>query len=199
MTGLRCPEPEKGRNVVKVSRAVFDPALCSRSRRVAVGLSCSLALAADLLTDEAPLHVLTLVAVTALVAATRLHLMGSSYGLMRALGACAASQPALHIAAEYGPHAQVEHGVGQQIGHADIAVMITQIVIATVIVGVVSFSDQIVSAVVGVIRVARTTSSFACTRASTAVVRRAPAASRLISRYRPGMVALRGPPPRFVA
>ena len=53
MDALRCPEPEKGRSVVKVSRAVFDPALGSRSRRVAVGLSCSLALAADLLTDEA--------------------------------------------------------------------------------------------------------------------------------------------------
>ncbi|GAA2565878.1 hypothetical protein [Pseudonocardia hydrocarbonoxydans] len=125
--------------------------------------------------------------------------MGSSYGLMRALGACAASQPALHIAAEFGPHAQVEHGVGQQIGHADIAVMITQIAIATVIVGIISFGDQIVSAVVGVIRVARNASPFVCTRASTAVVRRAPAASQLISRYRPGMVALRGPPPRFVA
>lgn len=88
--------------------------------------------------------------------------MGNSYGLMRALGACAASQPALHTAAEFGPHAQVEHGFGQQIGHADIAVMITQIVIATVIVGIVSFGDQIVSAVVGVIRVVRNASSFAC-------------------------------------
>lgn len=167
--------------------------LGSRMLLTAAGVVCLVAVASDLSADEAPLHVLTLGAVIAMVVVARLRLAPSS-DLLRILKACVLIQPALHAAAKLVPHGQVEHGVGQQIGQADIAVTLNQVVVATAIVGVASLVEQVVAAVVGVIRVTWNGLRPARITEPVPAVRPAPSPELLTNRYRPGVIARRGPP-----
>lgn len=162
----------------------------------AAGVVClvAVAVASDLSLDEAPLHVLTLGAVIAMVVVARLRSASPSPDLLRILKACVLVQPALHAAIKLVPHGQVEHGVGQQIGQADIAVTLNQVVVATAIVCVASLVEQVVVAVVGVIRVTWNGLRHAQITEPVLAVRPAPSPELLTNRYRPGVIARRGPP-----
>lgn len=171
-----------------------------RPLTAAAVLTVVVAVFSDLAAGEAPLHVATLGVVTALVAALRLRLAGRHRGLLQFVSGTIVAQPAVHTAAKLVPHGPMEHGLGHQLIHADVLATATQMVVALLIVAAVSFAEQIVTAVAGVVRVVRIRIWIHVpkTRARTSRVRRAPARERLTSRYRPGAIPRRGPPHRLL-
>lgn len=158
-----------------------------------------LAAASDLAVGGVPVHIATLGVVIAMVSAVRLHLAGSRRGLLSVVSGCVVAQPALRICGETVPHSLAGPGIGWQIGHVDLVVTVIQLTVALAIVTTVSFTEQIVAGVSGIVRVdrLRIRPPAPQTRVSLSRVRRAPAPGRLTSRYCPGVIARRGPPRRL--
>lgn len=94
------------------------------------------------------------------------------------------------------PHAPLDHGVGRNIGLADLAVTATQLVVALLIVAVVSCAEQIAALVIGVIQVSRLWIRLEAPHSaeSDPAGRRTPVRAQLSSRYRPIAMRKRGPP-----
>ena len=152
---------------------------------------------ADLLAGEAQWHVVTVGAVAALVAALRIRMAGACRRLHQLVSGVIVAQPAVHAAAKLVPHGQIGQDLIDQLVHGDVFVTGTQLIVASTFVAMVSFSEHIVRAVVGVVGVAWIwiAVSEPPTKAKFRV-RRAPAHAQMTSRYRPGMIPRRGPPRR---
>lgn len=164
---------------------------------VAAGfLAVVVAVLSDLVAGEAALHTATLGLVTGATAILRVRMAGRARGLLRFLSACVVAQPALHAAAKLVPHAPLDHGVGRNIGLADIAVTGTQLVVAVLIVAVVSCAEQIATLISGVIRVSRLWIRLEAPYSDEVAhtVRRTPVRAQLWSRYQPIAMRKRGPP-----
>lgn len=162
----------------------------------AVFLAVVVAVLSDLAAGEAALHIATLGLVTAAMAALRVRMTGRARGLLQFLSACVVAQPALHAAAKLVPHAPLEHGVGRDIGPADLAVTGTQLVVALLIVAVVSCVEQIATLISGVVRVCRLWIRLGAPPSGepARTTRRTPVRAQLSSRYRPMAMRKRGPP-----
>lgn len=167
----------------------------------AAALAVAVAVASDLAVGGLPVHVATLGVVVAMVTALRWRMVGRHRGLLQIVSGCVMAQPALRVAAEHVSHGLAGPGVGLQIGHTDLVVTLVQLTVALAIGGTVSFAEQIVAAVTGIVRVYRfrIRSHVRQPGAAASQVRRAPAGERLTSRYRPGAIPRRGPPRRFAA
>jgi hypothetical protein len=164
-------------------------------------LAVLVAVVSDLAAGEAALHVASLGLVTGAMAMLRVRLAGRDRGLLQFLSGCVVAQPAVHAAVKLVPHAPLDHGVGTEIGRADVAVTATQLVIALLIVATVSFAEQVLTLVSGVIRVwvlrLRLTVPSAGPVARTC--RRTPERAQLSSRFRPVAMRKRGPPLAYAA
>ena len=159
-------------------------------------LAVVVAVVSDLAAGGAALHVATLGLVIGAMAMLRLRMTGRARGLLQFLSAGVVAQPAIHAAAKLVPHGPLHHGVGPDIGPADLAVTGTQLVVALLIVALVSCAEQIAALICGVIRVGgrwiRLEAPSPDERART--VRRTPVRAQLSSRYRPIAMRKRGPP-----
>lgn len=168
-------------------------------RRLAVTaglLAVVVAVLSDLAAGEAALHIATLGLVTGAMAMLRIRMTGRARGLLQFLSACVVAQPALHAAAKLVPHAPLDHGIGRNVGPADLAVTATQLVVALLIVAVVSCAEQVATLISGVIRVCRLWIRLEAlhSREPAHPVRRTPVRALLSSRYRPIAMRKRGPP-----
>jgi hypothetical protein len=153
----------------------------------------------DLSAGEAPLHAATLGLVAALAAFIRVQLAGRHRSLLQFVCGCIISQPALHFGIKYMPHADIEHGVGMVPGAADLIAVSAQILlILALAVGVTIIEQIIVALVMGA-------TGFCLVRIrpirvpdepGAAAVGIAPACELWTSKYLPGSIARRGPPPR---
>lgn len=150
----------------------------------------------DLAAGEGALHAVTLGLVTAAVAMLRVHLAGRDRGLLQFLSGCIVAQPALHAAANLVPHGPLDHGAGNQVGTADLAVTGTQLTVAVVVVVAVSFAQQLVTMLCTVIRTCWIRIVLCVPHAGPGVAsgRRTPVRALLSSRYRPIAMRKRGPP-----
>lgn len=159
-------------------------------------LAVVVAVVSDLAAGEAALHVASLGLVTGAMALLRVWLAGRDRGLLQFLSGCVVAQPAVHAAVKLVPHASLDHGVGSDIGRADLAVTATQFVIALLIVATVSFAEQALTLVSGVIRVwaLRLRPAVPSVGPDERTCRRTPERAQLSSRYRPIAMRKRGPP-----
>ncbi len=162
----------------------------------AVFLAVVVAVVSDLAAGEAALHVASLGLVIGAMAVLRVWLAGRDRGLLQVLSGCVVAQPAVHAAVKLVPHAPLDHGIGSDIGRADVAVTATQLVIALLIVATVSFAEQFLALVSGVIRVwvLRLQLTVPSTGPDARTCRRTPERAQLSSRYRPVAMRKRGPP-----
>lgn len=148
----------------------------------------------DLMADEAPLHAVTIAAVGAAAAVLRSRLVGRSGRLVPFVSACVVAQPVLHLGAKWAPRADVVHS-GHGLGLADLAVIGTQVGLALVLVALVTFAEQLVALAVGVIRVCWLVVIRTVPDLVPPTVRvRPPSCRPMISRFRSGPTARRGPP-----
>ena len=154
---------------------------------------------ADALAGQPQWHVATIGAIATVVAVLRVRMTGDCRRLHQLVSGVVVAQPAVHAAAKLVPHGPVDQDLLHQLVHGDVFVLIAQMIIASAFVAVVSFSEQFVRAVLGVVRVARVRIRVveSPTQEPTPSVRRAPEHARLDRRYRPGVIARRGPPHRF--
>lgn len=164
-------------------------------------LTVAIAVFSDLVAGEPPLHVVTLGAVVAVVAGVRVHLGGRHRGLLQFVCAGVAAQPVLHAAVKLVPHGPLRHGHGSEIGRADLAVTITQVVLVVAVVAAICLAEQLVVAVGGVVRACWLRLMLRRPHPAPGVVRRRPASAparprRLLGR---GTTVKRGPPRRTVA
>lgn len=164
-------------------------------------LTVAIAVFSDLVAGEPPLHVVTLGAVVAVVAGVRVQLGGRHRGLLQFVCAGVAAQPVLHAAVKLVPHGPLRHGHGNEIGRADLAVTITQVVLVVVVVAAICLAEQLVVAVGGVVRACWLRLMLRRPHPAPGVVRRRPASAparprRLLGR---GTTVKRGPPRRTVA
>lgn len=164
-------------------------------------LTVAMAVFSDLAAGEPPLHVVTLGAVVAVIAGVRVHLGGRHRGMLQFVCAGVGAQPVLHAAVKLVPHGPLSHGHGSEIGRADLAVTLTQILLVVVVVAAICLAEQLVVAVGGVVRACWLRLMLRRPHPAPGVVRRRPAPAparprRLLGR---GTTVKRGPPRRIVA
>lgn len=150
----------------------------------------------DLSAGEAPTHAATLGVIAALAAALRVRLAGRA-GLVPFVCGCVVSQPVLHYAAKLLPHPSVEHGTGVLPGPADLLIAALQTMAILVVVGILTFAEQILLALAaGAVRlfIVRIRSIRPLPASARFVITVAPAIELLSGRYHPGSIARRGPP-----
>lgn len=159
-------------------------------------LTVVMAVKFDLSAGEAPLHAASLGALVAGVAALRVQLASRRRRLLQFVSSCIVAQPTLHAALTLIPHAPIEHGSGQQIGQADVYLFGTQIAVVLAVVATVLLAERIAVLAGGVVRVGWLRICLHVPHSGPGKPRPciAPARQLLTSRYRPGVIARRGPP-----
>ena len=150
----------------------------------------------DVAAGEPPVHVATLGAIVAAVAGLRVLLGGRHRHLLQFCASGVAVQPALHALVKLIPHGELQHGHGSRVGHADVAVIGTQVALVVIVVAAICLAERLVLAITGVICACWIRLLLHPVRPAPAVVlrRAAPApecSSRLV--YRDAVVE-RGPP-----
>lgn len=169
---------------------------------VAAALTVLGAVAFDLIAGEDRLHTATLGVIALTAALLRIGLRGRHQHLLRFVSGSVVVQPALHFSAKLMPHHPLEHGVGDDVGPADLAVIGTQVTVALAIVIAVAFTEQLVVLATGAVRIWRVLVQVYIpdVEPRRQHARRAPSSPLLTSRYRPGSIPRRGPPlsARFV-
>lgn len=119
---------------------------------VAAVLTVLIEVFSDGVAGEPRLHVATLGMVVAAVVGVRVSLGGRHRRLSQLIAACITAQPVLHALIKLVPHGPLRHGSGFEIGLADVAVVVTQVVLVVAVVAAICLTEHVVVALTGVVR-----------------------------------------------